>query len=439
MRKINGCAGEGAPPSAAAAPEKRKGLPRSQGALWLVLLFVWMLSSAQAHPLPRATSASLRPFAAARPQPAQSDMVEAVDAIGMTVSDMDASVKFYAQVLSFEKVSDVEVTGEEYEQLEGVFGLRMRVVRMKLGAEFIELTQYLAPEGRPIPIDSRSNDRWFQHIAIVTSDMERAYAHLRQNKVRHVSTSPQRLPDWNRSAGGIKAFYFKDPDGHALELLWFPAGKGAVRWHTRPETLFLGIDHTAIVVNDTSASLRFYRDVLGFAVVGASENYGPEQEHLNNVRGARLRITSLRAPKGGPGIELLDYLAPRNGRPAPADTGANDLWHWQTSLVSRRLDQVATKLRAYQHRFISAGVVTLPAHALGFSRGLIVRDPDGHAMLLLDDTGPACQCRRRPVTTLRLQQAKPTEATGDARGTTTISPFAQMTPLSTAREVSCPR
>src|SRR5215213_11902068 len=133
-------------------------------------------------------------------------LVEQVGAIGMTVSDMDASVDFYSRVLSFEKVSDVEVTGEDYERLQGVFGLRMRVVRMRLGDEFIDLTEYLAPKGRPVPVDLRSNDRWFQHIAIITSDMDEAYALLRQNKVEHASTGPQRLPDWNKNAGGIKAF-----------------------------------------------------------------------------------------------------------------------------------------------------------------------------------------------------------------------------------------
>src|ERR1700690_3207284 len=76
-------------------------------------------------------------------------LVDSVDAIGITVSDMDRAVDFYSRVLTFEKVSDVEVAGDSYEHLEGVFGLRMRVVRMKLGDEFIELTEYLAPKGRP--------------------------------------------------------------------------------------------------------------------------------------------------------------------------------------------------------------------------------------------------------------------------------------------------
>src|SRR5215469_15750124 len=141
-------------------------------------------------------------------------LVERVDAVGMTVSDMDRAVGFYSNVLTFEKVSDVELAGENYEHLEGVFGLRMRVVRMKLGDEYIELTEYLAPKGRPIPVDSRSNDLWFQHIAIIVSDMDKAYAWLRQNKVEHASSGPQRLPDWNKDAAGISAFYFKDPDEH---------------------------------------------------------------------------------------------------------------------------------------------------------------------------------------------------------------------------------
>src|SRR5437016_8890575 len=175
-------------------------------------------------------------------------LVDGVDAIGITVSDMDQAVDFYSKVLTFEKVADTEVAGEDYEHLEGVFGLRIRVVRMRLGDEFIELTEYLAPKGRPIPVDARSNDRWFQHIAIIVNDMDKAYQHLRRYKVTHASSGPQRLPDWNPNAGGIKAFYFKDPDGHALEILQFPPGKGNPKWQKKSESLFLGVDHTAIVV-----------------------------------------------------------------------------------------------------------------------------------------------------------------------------------------------
>ena len=309
--------------------------------------------------------------------------VSRVGPVGMTVYDMDRSIEFYSKILSFEKVSDIEVTGENYERLQGIFGVRMRVVQMRLGDELIELTEYLAPRGRPVPIDSRSNDRWFQHVAIITSDMDKAYAWLRQNKVEHASTGPQRLPDWNKNAAGIKAFYFKDPDSHALEILQFPEGKGAEKWQNK-RSLFLGIDHTAIVISNTEDSLKFYKDTLGFQIAGASENYGTEQEHLNNVFGARLRITGMRAVGGGPGIEFLEYLAPRDGRPYPADGRANDLFHWQTTLYVGSVEGVAQNLLTGSYLFVSPGAVALNERQLGFSKGLLVRDPDGHVMEIVE-------------------------------------------------------
>ncbi|MGH7835161.1 MAG: VOC family protein [Candidatus Binatia bacterium] len=314
---------------------------------------------------------------------AAAQIVKSVEAVGMTVSDMDRSVEFFSGVLSFEKVSDVDVWGTEYERLQGVFGLRMRVVRLKLGGEMVELTEYLAPQGRPIPVDSRSNDHWFQHIAIVVSDMDKAYQQLRNHKVRHASTGPQQIPEWNKAAAGIRAFYFRDPDGHHLEIIYFPPGKGDPKWQQKGDRLFLGIDHTAIVVADTQRSLKFYRDTLGMKLAGESENYGIEQERLNNVFGARLRISGLKAD-AGPGVEFLEYLAPRDGRPAPVDTRANDIWHWQTGMGVSSAATAEQKLRMGRAKAISPGVVTIPEQRLGFKQGFLARDPDGHAVQLIE-------------------------------------------------------
>src|SRR5207247_27053 len=149
------------------------------------------------------------------------------------------------------------------------------------------------------------------------------------------------------------------------------------KWQRAEGRLFLGIDHTAIVVASTDASLRFYRDLLGLRIAGTSLNYGPEQERLNNVPGARLRITSLRAPTG-PGIEFLEYVSPRDGRPAPADERANDLVHWQTIVASSAPEPLAARLTAAGARLVSPGVVRAEDRALGFDPGFLVRGPDGH-------------------------------------------------------------
>ena len=318
----------------------------------------------------------------ARSAASRDGSVSAVESVTIVVDDMDRSLRFFVEVLGFQKVQETEVAGSEYERLYGVFGLRARIVRLKLGDELLDLMDFLASEGRSIPPDVRSNDLSFQHVALIVSDMDRAYARLRANNVRHVSAGPQRLPDWNRNAGGIEAFYFKDPDGHVLEILEFPPGKGAAKWQ-RKDQLFLGIDHTAIVVDDTATSMRFYKDGLGLEIAGESENYGIEQERLNGVFGARLKITALRA-SAGPGIEFLDYLAPSDGRPAPPDLRSNDLLAWQTRVVSERVRNTLDRLLPRTFGFLSPGTIAVPAPGIGFNKGVLVKDPDGHRVMLVE-------------------------------------------------------
>jgi catechol 2,3-dioxygenase-like lactoylglutathione lyase family enzyme len=308
----------------------------------------------------------------------------AVDSVGITVRDLDAAVAFYVDVLTFRRVAEWELAGDDYEHAFGVFGARVRVARLELGTEAVELMEFVAPRGRAAPVDLRSNDRSFQHVAIIVDDMDRAYAHLRAHGVEHASPGPQRLPDWNLDAGGIEAFYFRDPDGNHLEVLEFPPGKGDARWQSS-ERLFLGVDHTAIVVASTADSLRWYRDMLGMSIAGTAENYGPEQERLNNVFGVRLRITALRAERGI-GVELLEYLAPRSGRPMPVDTLANDDWHWQVNFVHSSLADVERAVRAAPEPlrapgFVSPGIVTFARPGPFGAAALTVRDPDGHAAM----------------------------------------------------------
>lgn len=318
--------------------------------------------------------------------PLQNSSVSRVESVGFTVSEMDRALDFYTRVLPFEKVSDAEIWGADFEHLSGVFGARARVVRLKLGGEFLELTEYLTPQGRPIPVDSRSNDRWFQHVAVIVADMDKAFEILRKNKVRFASTAPQTLPEYIKPAAGIRAFYFRDFDNHVLEILQFPPDKGAKKWRELSKTgkLFLGIDHTAIVVGDTDASLKFYRDSLGLSVAGESENYGPEQEHLNNVFGARLRITGLKTAQEGIAVEFLEYLAPRDGRLFPQDTRSSDLWHWQTSLAAEKADDLNLILRRNKYDFVSSGLIDLKGSNFDLKKALLARDPDGHAVRIIE-------------------------------------------------------
>src|SRR6266481_1390868 len=130
--------------------------------------------------------------------------VREVGAIGLTVGDLDRELMFYTNTLPFELVSISEASGQDQDALLGLHDVHLRVATLKLGDEHITLTAHAGNKGRPIPADSRSFDRWFQHIAIVVRDIDIAYEQLRQYKVKHVSTVPQTLPARNKT--GIRAF-----------------------------------------------------------------------------------------------------------------------------------------------------------------------------------------------------------------------------------------
>ncbi len=97
------------------------------------------------------TFLAVAPNVASAGDQASRTAVDAAVSVGMTVRDIDRSMAFHTDVLS-------------------------------------------------IQADSRSNDCWFQHIAIIVRDMDAAYRHLRRHKVEHASTGPQLLPDWNKNA-----------------------------------------------------------------------------------------------------------------------------------------------------------------------------------------------------------------------------------------------
>jgi catechol 2,3-dioxygenase-like lactoylglutathione lyase family enzyme len=308
-----------------------------------------------------------------------------IQRIVITVADLDRSLAFYESALGFRKVGEDIQNDRNFDNVTGIFGTWVRSATLQLGEERIELQQYLSPAGQPLPIDSRSNDLWFQHFAVVVSDMDKAYAHLRQHPFQAISSAPQTIPASNPAAAGIRAFKFKDPDGHPLELLYFPPGKGAPKWQgmrNAGSSPFLGIDHSAIAVSDTERSLQFYRDILGLKVAGESLNSGSTQEQLDGAFGALVRVTGLRPTRdSGPGLEFLHYLTPAGGRSTPASTRPNDIAHARLVIEVDDLDRLAQELVRAHAGFISPGIVA--QHDAQFPRALMVKDPDGHALLLV--------------------------------------------------------
>ncbi len=306
--------------------------------------------------------------------------------ISFTTFDAGRLGEFYRQAFGFEAMETEHLGGEAFARLTGVEGAQACALPLRLGEETIELLAF-EPPGRPYPADIGCDDLRFQHIAIAVADMEEAYLRLCACKgwTAITRSAPQRLPP---GSGAVTAFKFRDPEGHPLELLSFPSENMPPRWQdaARRRGPCLGIDHSAIVVSDTASSVTFYRQYLGFSAAGSSLNRGREQEQLDDVPGAVVEVTALDPGTGNsPHLELLCYRSRDIPRAAPPALGTNDIAATRLTLEVDDVRALAHRLAAAQLRFISAATVALcdrrPA--------LVIRDPDGHALLLsgVDHTG----------------------------------------------------
>lgn len=313
------------------------------------------------------------------PVPAPAPVPPEVAFYGFTVGDLDRSVAFFVDTLGATASTPTEVADAELSVLTGLEGATARRVELTLGDQTVVVAQ-VAPVGEPAPEAPVSNASDFQHVAIVTRDIDAVYDKVAAAGTVPVSVGgPQTIPMSNPAAGGIRAYYFRDADRRALELIWYPDDKGPEAWHQTEGPLVLGIDHSAIAVRDSERSLTFYRDQVGLAVRGTSFNQGAEQEALSGVDGAVVAITGLGGPDG-PGVEFLEYEAPGViDAPVPAP---NDLAWWHTAIRVDDVDAVWAKL-------VEAGVTTVSERVAECGlcpdggRAGIVRDPDGHGVLLV--------------------------------------------------------
>lgn len=305
--------------------------------------------------------------------------------VSLTSADADELAEFYI-ALGFERAGIELRGGPAFAHLAQQPRAEARVVLLRLGEEWLELVTF-AERGRPYPANAASSDPWFQHFAIVVSSMQEAFARLVQIQgwTPITQSAPQRLPE---SSGGVTAFKFRDPEGHPLELLEFPAEGVPSFWHARDVSRseaqrrsrrqsersgpFLGIDHSAIVVAGTERSVEFYARRLGFTRTGASRNRGLEQARLDGLSEPDVEVTALAlAALQPPHLELLCYRTAAREVSAPPTLESRDV------AAARLLIEIADPARIQ----IALGSDELsPVTQLC---GALIHDPDGHALLLV--------------------------------------------------------
>ncbi len=294
--------------------------------------------------------------------------------VSVVTGDLAATEAFYRASFGFERVSETTHAGGNFEDLLDMPDVRALSVLLQLGREQLELVCYEL-RGRKYPPGSVANDVSFQHVAIVVADMRAAYDVLvRGGKMTPISTGgPERLPP---NTGSVTVFKCRDPEGHPIELSGFPSGVAAPRWHApHGSGNCLGIDHSAITVAHIDRSLDFYCGVLGMRVSGRSMNHGAEQDRLDGLPSEGIDIVALQpADDASPHIELLGYrpLGRQDGTVAVTDVAATQL-----TLEVDDLQRLLSRLPA------GGSIVSrCPVPIDSDRQALLVRDPDGHLLLL---------------------------------------------------------
>lgn len=291
--------------------------------------------------------------------------------LALVVSDLHESERFFVEAFDFVATARGESDGS-FAALMGVPEATARHVIVTLGAQEVVLLQF-DPPGRPYPPGSTSSDLWFQHFAIIVSDMAKAYGQLEAaGRFTPISSGgPVTLP------GAIEAFKFRDLDGHPLELLAFPKDGGPEHWQARRgDDLFLGIDHSAIAVGDTEISKRFFERSLGLTQSEQTHNQGPQQSRMDDVPHADVIVTGMAPRNAPPHVEMLGYRVGER-RPIDGATRSNDIAATHFVLETENLEPIVEALTAGSTRFVSPGIVTTPE-----GRAIMVLDPDGHRFVI---------------------------------------------------------
>jgi len=287
--------------------------------------------------------------------------------IARNCRDLDATSDFYRRACGF---------------IDGEPAVRDKVLMplLRPGVEPMPSRRWLWRGRQPLLLVQAAADAWpaphplpgcdlaFQHIALVTEDIAAAHAVWLKQGVRPISSDgPQQLPP---ESGGVSAFKGYDPDGHPIELLSFPPDQG------HPATRG-GIDHSAISVRDSAASIAFYQDLLGLECAARQINHGVEQDRLDGLENAQVEVIALNPREApAPHVELLAYRWPE---PAAPEVSTNP-----DDIAADHLLFLATEMERLVARLGDSGFPgDVRVEEKGVLTGISTRDPDGHHSIIL--------------------------------------------------------
>jgi catechol 2,3-dioxygenase-like lactoylglutathione lyase family enzyme len=298
--------------------------------------------------------------------------------ISSTVSELARTVAFYRDWLELHVGPVQKLKDPTCNSLLGLDRCTTaHTADVTIGQHVLELVAF-DPPGQSYPDERKSNDQLFEHVALVTGDITAVWVRLKGGSPGTITEgSPVLLPP---NTGSVTAFKFRDPEGHPLELIFFPKGVGDPQWQGNGAPGIVGYDHTAISVMNLDLSIAFYTELLGCRFGGRSLNAGFEQDRLDGLNNCQVDVVALLPAKvATPHLELLHYRTPP-GQKIQAGVKANDVASARQVYKVDDLAALVEQLEAAGATFVSPDVVTLKDGC----RAAAIHDPDGHMIVLME-------------------------------------------------------
>lgn len=142
-------------------------------------------------------------------------MIEKINHLSFTVSNLDKSIKFYSEILGL-RVVDVSSRGQSFsEKVVGVKGAELKIAYLDGVTCFVELIEYVKENGNAENI-LKNNDTGSAHICFNVSDFDDIFEKVKKTGAEicgEVCVVP------NGPNKGKRVVYFKDPDNNTLEFI----------------------------------------------------------------------------------------------------------------------------------------------------------------------------------------------------------------------------
>jgi catechol 2,3-dioxygenase-like lactoylglutathione lyase family enzyme len=140
--------------------------------------------------------------------------IQRVTHVGVCVSDMERSIRFYRDLLGFQYLSRIHLVGEPSDTLLALKGTDVHSAFLERDGVRLELIWFVSPVASPFEPPRRMNHLGFTHLSLRVTELDEMVERLRAQGVRVLDHTRIDIP-----VRGSAAVMITDPDGLWIELV----------------------------------------------------------------------------------------------------------------------------------------------------------------------------------------------------------------------------